>query len=131
MLLTVVSIGLAQILITTDPVVGVLDNNPTAGEGRVIDHIFRRTVFAVRFLAWTEAVPVQLGNALIATVAHAVWQLVEQLGLLQELHVGGWPRHTVGNINDFPGFFIDSDLAFERVCFLLVAYSECYLIIRR
>jgi hypothetical protein len=49
-LLTVVSIGLGQALITTETIIGVLHDNPTAGEGGVVGHILRRTVLAARFL---------------------------------------------------------------------------------
>jgi len=119
-----ISVGLGEALIATDTIIGILDNNATTGEGGIVGHILRWTVFTTRFLAGRVAFLVQFIDALITTIAHAtyaVWQFVEHLGRLQEVDVSLGTGHAVRNIDDFAGFFMDRYLALNGVRFLFAA----------
>src|SRR5271165_5284402 len=73
--LAVVSVGLAQALVTAQSRIGILDDNPTAREGRIVGNVLGRTWLAAGLFVRAVAENVQLGNTLVATVPHAAHAL--------------------------------------------------------
>lgn len=74
--LTVISIGLSEALITMETSIGILNSNAATGKSRVVSNIIGRTVFAGRFLVGTKAQIVQFINTLVAAIADStelVW----------------------------------------------------------
>src|SRR5258706_472433 len=129
--LAVVSIGLAKALITAQAGIRVFDNNPTAGESGVVGYILLGAVLASRLFARAVGVWVQFIDALIATITHpaaAVWQALQQLGLLQELDIRLGTRHAVGNVNDLTSVFIDGGLTLDGVRLLFATVPSVALI---
>src|SRR5713226_3407701 len=116
-MVTMMPIGLGKGLITTHSTNTVLDDNPPLGEGRVVEHIVRRSGLSARLstgcCACAELVDTHISQ--IADAAHALRQAVHQGRMCQDRHVGSWPSDTVSDIHDLARFLIDSDLAFKRV----------------
>ncbi len=90
----------------------------------IVSDICRQTGFTSRLLARGVPMRMACGKTLIACIAHraqSIGQVLQQLGLVQQVNIGGGTRHTVRDIDTMACFFIDANLALERVQLLLAA----------
>src|SRR4051812_29474327 len=104
MVLSMVSIRLAQGLIAPHPSDAVFYNNPPPRERPVIHDVLGWPVFTARFAArtGTQALGVQFVDPYvgqIADAAHALRQPIEQSRLLQHANIGGRAYYAVGHIH--------------------------------
>src|SRR5258707_7665166 len=131
MVAAVFAVGLGQGLVTPHTVQGVFDDDAPPREGSVVGHIFGWTVFATRFLAWTESQLMQFVNTLIATIPNtpdSLRQALKYRRLFKQFQVRLRARHTVRDIRNLAGCFIHDDLAFERVHLFLAAVQRVALV---
>src|SRR5712691_5475084 len=130
MVAAVFAVGLGQGLVTPHPVQGVFNDDTPPREGCVVGHILGGTVFASRFLAWTESQLMQVVNTLIATIPNGPdthRQMLKHRRLFKQRQVRFRTRHTVRDIRNLAGCFIHGDLAFEGVHLFLATIQRVAL----
>jgi hypothetical protein len=96
---------------------GRLDFDSAAGKAGMVGDIIGRSWLTTRFAAGRSGQPLGMKfvNARVSQVAQSAdagRQAVQQVGLFQQLDVGGGAGHTVGHIGDLPTDLVDGDLAF-------------------
>src|SRR5438046_9017499 len=101
MQLTMRTVCLSKGLIRTHPANGVFNKDTTAGEGGVVGHVFRRTVFTTRLFTGRKGQRLQGVASLVATLtdsAQADWQALKHAAAFDQVDSGYWSGLAVGNI---------------------------------
>ena len=134
MVLPMMSIRLAQRLIAPHPSNTVFHHDPPPRERPIIRDIVGWTVFPTRLATRTSAKTfwVQFGDPHVGQItnpAHALWQPLEHLRLLQHGAIRRRAGRAVGPIHNLATLLVDRDLAFERMPLFLPAVMRIRCIV--